>query len=204
MKNAQLILSLILFIFIFSSLQAQMHDPGFEKVNRKDPNPFRIFYFGYNLVNPGISMGPEYDFIWSKRQKVQCTTGVRYIDKHLLFVPQFGFFTEPSSSFDAFVNIEIDFQTIYDRGWIFDLFTSIGYARIFGDGITPLSEMQFEDVITTSRGSIMPEFGIGTGYSFEKMQKAPITVIFRILSSAVNLQNQFFKPAVQAGITYNL
>ncbi len=81
--------------------------PGFGKKANKETKPFRIFYFGYNMVHPSVSMGPELDFLWKTSQKISCETGVIYVVKKLLLVSQFGFITEPTSSFDIFVNLNL-------------------------------------------------------------------------------------------------
>lgn len=194
----------LIICFLISSFTIHAQNPGFGKEQRGNPNPFRVFYFGYNLNNPGIMMGPEYDFLWTKTDKITCATGMKYIDKRLLFCPQFGFFTNLDNSFSLFANIEIDYQIVYDRGWIFEMFVSPGYALGFGDGTTPIRDEEIETIFEDARGSFMSQIGFGTGYNFHKLQKADMSINLRVLSASAAISESFFLPAFQLGITYNL
>lgn len=177
---------------------------GFGKEQRGKQNPFRIYFLSYDLHNPGISIGPEYDFIYSSKQKVQCKSGVRYVQKKLNFVPQFGVFKVSAQSVAVFGTLELDFKTIYQQGWIFDMFASAGYAHIFGNETSDLGDIPMDEVLLTSYGSFFPQFGIGTGYDFSKRTETPIQVNLRVLSASVNLQEEVIRPALNIGITYNL
>lgn len=197
MKNSTLIL-----FFLAMSFQLAAQSGGFGK-EYKGGKPFRIYYFGYNIIHPGIVMGPEYDFIYATTEKVTCETGAKYVDKHLLFCPQFGFFIDTLSNFSLFVNIELDYQVIYDNCWMFEMFLSPGASLKVGNNQTSLSS-ELEDVLSATRGRFMPQVGLGTGYSLHKRQVNDMKLSLRILSATDDLQNGFFKPAFQLGFAYNL
>lgn len=194
---------ILIFIFSLSLLTASAQSPGFGKTSSGD-HAFRIYYFAYNIVNPGFMMGPEYDFLWQKTDKISCETGARYIDKHLLFVPQFGAFTDEFSNLSIFVNIEVDYQIIYDKGWIFEMFASPGYALKFGDGVTSMKDEELDQILTETRGEVMPQIGLGTGYNFKKKDISDMSINFRLLNCSSEIKKTFFLPAAQLGITYNL
>lgn len=196
----KILTSLLSFVFITLQLSAQTN--GFGKEYNSD-KPFRIYYFGYNMIHPGIMMGPEYDFIWAKTDKVTCETGLKYIDKHLLFSPQFGFFLDTLSNFSLFVNVELDYQVVYDNCWIFEMFLSPGASLKVGDGKMPL-DSEIEEVLNSTRAKFMPQIGLGTGYSLKKKEIADMKLGFRFLSTTDDIRNGFFKPAFQLGFTYNM
>jgi hypothetical protein len=165
--------------------------------------PFRIYYFGYGVIHPGIMMGPEYDFIWAETDKISCEGGFKYIDKHLLFSPQFGFFLDTLSNFSLFANVELDYQVIYDNAFIFEMFVAPGVSLKIGDGQSSLNS-EIEEVLSKTRAKFMPQVGVGTGYSLDKKEIADIKLYFRVLSATDDLPNGFFKPAFQLGFVYNL
>ncbi|MBC8173591.1 MAG: hypothetical protein H7X71_06770 [Chitinophagales bacterium] len=179
-------LTTIFLCIIMHQLSAQTS--GFGKEYNSNRRPFRIFYFGYDLVNPGVQLGPEYDFIWKTTDKISCETGTRYVDKFLLFCPQVGFFTDPAVNFSLFMNVELDYRVIYDRGWIFEMFIAPGYAVRFGDGMTPMTDIELNDFLSETKGAFMPQIGLGTGYSFKKVKKADLMINLRILSSSDDIQ----------------
>ncbi|HNJ89298.1 MAG TPA: hypothetical protein PLT99_07465, partial [Chitinophagales bacterium] len=38
----------------------------------RDPNPVRVYYFGYDLTNPGFGIGTEVNLSWTKMEKSGC------------------------------------------------------------------------------------------------------------------------------------
>ncbi|MBK7110054.1 MAG: hypothetical protein WAU21_07955 [Chitinophagales bacterium] len=176
---------------------------SFGKQKSGKQHPVRVYFMAYDMQYPGIAIGPEYDFLYATHQKIQCNKGTRYTDKHLYFVPQFGIVKTDVQSVTAFVNIELDFKTIYQSGFIVDLFASAGYAQIFENQPADLGASSFENSLFASHGAFLPQFGIGTGYDFRKEFNTPIQVNFRVLSASVDMK-EFIKPGLNLGITYNL
>ncbi|MBC8048216.1 MAG: hypothetical protein H7Y00_15560 [Fimbriimonadaceae bacterium] len=193
-----LIVILSLFVFQLASAQSS----GFGK-DYKGGKPFRIYYFAYEFIHPGVMMGPEYDFIYAKTDKISCETGVKYIDKQVLFAPQFGFVTDTLSNFSIFVNLEVDYRVIYDNAFIFEMFLSPGYALKFGDG-SKINDSELDELLTDNRSRFMPQVGIGAGYSLHKKDITNMLISLRVLSASTEIRQSFFKPAFQLGISYNL
>ncbi len=176
---------------------------GFGKEPRGRANPFRVYYFGYDLQHPGIYMGPELNFLWTKHEKVQCETGIKVVEKKLLFVPHFGAIFFQNTRLNVFAGLEIDYHVTYDKGGIFEIFSSLAYTQRFGNGIDPMSKLDLDDMLMNSRGYLMPGFGLGTGYDFHKNGgNLPLMLNFRVLSSSVQVSDNFFNPAFQVGFTY--
>jgi hypothetical protein len=200
MKKASTLLVFLSFLMLQA---AYSQDGGFGKERRGRANPFRVYYFGYDLQNPGIYLGPELNFLWTKHEKVQCETGLKVVEKKLLFVPHFGAVFFQNTRLNVFAGLEIDYHVTYHKGGIFEIFSSLAYAQRFGNGVDPMSESALDDVLMASRGYLMPGFGIGTGYDFHKMDsKIPLMLNFRVLSSSLQPSESFFNPGFQVGFTY--
>ena len=71
-----------------------------------------------------VQLGPELDFLWTRTEKIRCESGMKVIDKQLLFVPNFGFILYPESIVNLYAGLELDYRVIYDRGIIFDIFSA--------------------------------------------------------------------------------
>lgn len=192
-----------IFVLFLTLSQGFSQTDAFGRSYSSKTNPFRIFYFGYNMVHPGVSMGPELDFIWSRHEKISCDHGYKVIDKQLLFIPQWGGFTENHYAFDLFVNVEMDYRVTYHKGMLFEIFAAPGYAHCFGNGVTPLNDMELQEILKESHGGLLTEFGLGTGYDFHKTAGIPLQLNARLFSASVLNDADFLQPAFQAGITYH-
>lgn len=178
---------------------------GFGKERKGDANPFRFYYFSYDLSASGVHLGPELDFLWAKLEKVECETGTKLVDKKLLFVPNFGAVFTDNTRFNLYAGLELDYRVIYHKGGIFELFAGAGYTRQFGNGLVPVGDQELEDVLAESQGFIMPTFGLGTGYDFRKGgADLPVVLNLRVLTASLNPSASFFNPSVQVGITYGI
>lgn len=204
MKHTQLyaILVAIAMIVCLPSANAQFAN-AFGKQKKGNTHPVRVYFMAYDMQYPGFSFGPEYDFLFATHEKIECTKGVRYVDKHLSLVPQVGVFKTGVESLAAFITLEIDFKTIYNNGWIFDMFASGGYAQVFGNSQSDLGQSSFEDVVLNSTGGFFPQFGIGTGYDFRRKMDTPLQVNFRLVNATMDMTD-FINPGLNIGVTYNL
>ncbi len=201
-NSVKTIIAVIALIIGIQNADAQFAN-SFGKQKSGKQHPVRVYFMAYEMQFPGIVIGPEYDFIYATREKVECTKGVRYTDKHLYFVPQFGVVKTGVQSVAAFASVELDFKTIYQSGWIVDFFASAGYAQIFENQPDDIETASLEHTLFTSKGAFFPQFGIGTGYDFRKQLDTPIQVNLRVLNASMDM-HAFVKPALNIGITYNL
>jgi hypothetical protein len=190
-------------ILLAVSISSFAQRGGFGKEKEGAANPFRLYYYGYNLNQPGIYFGPELDFLWTRHEKVQCETGMKVIDKKLLFIPNIGFIFQTNTAVNLYGGIEVDYQVVYDRGGIVEFFTGIGYTGRFGNGVYPLEQQDFEEILLESSGALMPTFGFGTGYDFYKVgSDLPLKINLRVLTSSIQPTTSFFNPGFQIGFTY--
>lgn len=182
-------------------VSAQSNSFGHQR--RGHVNPFRINYFSYDINHPGVQLGPELDFLWTRTEKIRCESGMKVIDKQLLFVPNFGFILYPESIVNLYAGLELDYRVIYDRGIIFDIFFGGAYCQRFGSDKLPLGEQDFETVIMDSRSAFLPTFGMGTGYDFHKrvFGGPPIIISLRAVNASLSPSTDFYNPCIQLGCT---
>ena len=188
-------------VFLMISAVAVAQQGGFGKERTGRSNPFRVYYFSYDLANPGVYLGPELDFLWTKSEKIKCETGFKLVDKKLLFIPNFGAVFQRNSILNLFVGLEVDYRVIYHKGGVFELFSGLGYTHQFGNEFLP-SDAPLEDVLAQSKGFLMPTFGIGGGYDLRKAgHNIPVLLSGRLLTTSLDLSDGFFQPSFHLGAT---
>ena len=170
-----------------------------------DPNPLRVYYFGYNMVHPGFGLGTELNLVWTKMEKTGCK-GSRISDRQLLFVPNLGMFQNEQNSASAFGNLEINYVVTYKGGLTLEIFGAAGYAQILNKSEAISTDSPTNKMISTEAHSgFMPEAGVGFGYDFQKSsgKDFPLSLNFRALATSTNIVGMDIFPSFTTGLTYD-
>ena len=172
-----------------------------------DPNPIRVYYFGYDLTNPGFGIGTEINLSWTKMEKSGCK-GSRISDRQFMMIPNLGMFTNEAGSQSIFGNLEFAYAVTYRHGLTLEVFGAGGYAQMLSE----LSNDQNDNSkITngtpseTAYSGFMPSAGMGVGFDFQKIngKDFPLELNFRGLATSTNIGESIITPAFQTGLIYS-
>ncbi len=178
----------------------------------KEPHPFRLYYFGYDLSNPGFGFGPEFIVAWTKMEKSKCTHSARVSDRQLILAPQLGMFVNESNTISAFGNLELDYRMTFHGGFTFEIFGAGGYAQMLesAETVTPPAQEstgnKFQPVTAEAKSGFMPQAGLGFGYNFQKLngKNIPFALNMRTFATSVGVSDaSSIVPAFTAGFTYD-
>ncbi|MBK7038529.1 MAG: hypothetical protein IPI31_16440 [Bacteroidetes bacterium] len=170
-----------------------------------DPNPIRVYYFGYNMMKPGFGIGTELNLLWTKMEKTGCK-GSRISDRKLLFVPNLGMFQNEANSSSVYGNLEIDYKVTFRGGVTFEMFGAAGYAQMLSKEESSNPDAVSKGVLSTEAHSgFMPEAGLGIGYDFQKVsgKDFPLAINFRALATSTNIAEMDIFPSFQTGLIYS-
>lgn len=179
---------------------------------KKEPRPFRLYYFGYDLTNPGFGFGPEFIVAWTKMEKSKCTHSARVSDRQLILAPQLGMFVNESNTISAFGNLELDYRMTFHGGFTFEIFGAGGYAQMLESNETAAPPAQestgnkIQPSTSPAKSGFMPQAGLGFGYNFQKMngKNIPFALNMRTLATSVGVSDgTSVVPAFTAGFTYD-
>ncbi len=202
-------LSKLLFLPIFlliSTFSAFAGNDMSKTPYHNDPNPIRVYYFGYNLVKPGFGIGTELNLLWTKMEKSGCK-GSRISDRKILFVPNIGMFQNEANAGSVYGNLELDYRITYRGGITFEVFGAAGYAQMLSkEDVNSNPDPSTKTVLSTeSHSGFMPEAGIGLGYDFQKIngKDFPLAINFRALATSTNISAMDIFPSFQTGLIYS-
>ncbi len=176
-----------------------------------DPHPFRLYYFGYDITNPGFGLGPELNLSWTKMEKSKCSHGARVSDRQLLLAPQIGMFRNESNTLSLFGDLELDYRVTFHGGFTFEVFGAGGYAQVLesadpnADTESSVNKSQPVSNVEAKSG-FMPQAGLGFGYNFQKLngRNIPFALNFRTIATTVDVSDfSSIVPTLQAGFTYD-
>lgn len=181
----------------------------------REPHPLRIYYFGYNMTNPGFNIGPEFNLSWTRMEKSKCSHGVRVSDRQFLLSPQLGAFMNESSTLSAFGTLELNYRVTFHGGFTFEVFGAGGYAQVLNAGETTTTgspdpstdnKAPLIAVDQEAKSGFMPQAGIGIGFDLQKINGHDIPLAFnlRALGSTVNaFELSDIVPSFQGGLIYS-
>ncbi|MFI5172550.1 MAG: hypothetical protein ACHQFW_09170 [Chitinophagales bacterium] len=193
------------FLLLSVSFSAFASNNSSKSPYHSDPNPLKVYYFGYNMVHPGFGFGTELKLVWTKMEKTGCR-GSRISDRQLLFVPNLGMFENEQNSFSAFGNLEINYAVTYNHGLTLEIFGAAGYAQMLSEGEAVNIDSPNNKMISTEAHSgFMPEAGVGFGYDFQKLngKDFPLALNFRGMATSTNIAELGIYPSFTAGLTYD-
>lgn len=171
-----------------------------------DPRPLRLYYYGYDLSNPGFGLGMEVNLSWTKMEKSGCK-GSRVSDRQFRMIPNIGMFSNETGAQSVFGNLEFNYGVTYRHGLTLEWFGAAGYAQNLGEisGTDTNNQKNSTGVETPTYSGFMPMAGMGIGYDFQKLngKDFPLELNFRGLASSVNITEVDIKPGFQAGLTYS-
>lgn len=171
-----------------------------------DPNPIRVYYFGYNLMKPGFGIGTELNLLWTKMEKSGCK-GSKISDRKILFVPNIGLFQNEANSASVYGNLELDYKVTFRGGVTFEVFGAAGYAQMLSkeDPNSNPDAVSKGVLSTEARSGFMPEAGLGIGYDFQKIngKDFPLAINFRALATSTNIADMDIFPSFQTGLIYS-
>jgi len=173
-----------------------------------DPNPMRVYYFGYDMASPGFGLGTEINLSWTKMERSGCK-GARVSDRQFRMIPNLGMFGNEAGAMSLFGNLEFNYGVTYRHGLTLEVFGAAGYAQNLGefssndDNSTQKSSNATEEA--TSYSGFMPQAGAGIGFDFQKIngKDFPLELNLRGLATSVNVAEQVITPAFQAGLIYS-
>lgn len=169
-------------------------------------NPVRIYYFGYNMMSPGFSLGTEVNLLWTKMERGGCK-GARISDRQLTFIPTIGMFQNEATTLSVFGDLELNYTVTYRGGITLEIFGAPGYAQMLSKGDqTSAKDTSSRTLLSTDAHSgFMPMAGAGIGYDFQKLngKDCPLEINFRGMATSTDIADLSIFPSFQAGLIYN-
>lgn len=173
---------------------------------RKDHNPINLYYFGYNVVNPGFAIGTEVNLSWTKMEKSGCK-GSRISDRQFVMIPTIGMFQNEASTLSVFGDLEFNYSVTYRHGLTLSIFGAPGYAQMLEEGpaTAPVDNAKGSILSSEAHSGFMPMAGAGIGYDFQKIngKDFPLEITLRGLATSTDIANLSIFPSFQTGLTYS-
>lgn len=193
--------ALFISVLAISGLQAGNSPYG------HDPNPVRVYYFGYAATNPGFGIGTEINLSWTKMEKSGCK-GARVSDRQFRMIPNLGMFTNEAGTQSVFGNLEFNYGLTYRQGITLEFFGAGGYAQMLSELSNNSVDNQKNTGIVepaAAYSGFMPQVGVGMGFDFQKIngKDFPLELNFRGLATSTNISESIITPAFQAGLIYS-
>lgn len=173
-----------------------------------DPNPVRVYYFGYDVTRPGFGLGTEINLSWTKMEKSGCK-GSRVSDRQFRMIPNLGMFQNEAGTQSLFGNLEFNYGFTYRHGLTIEFFGAGGYAQMLSELSNGGADNQKTSGTTPdespAHSGFMPQAGVGIGYDFQKLsgKDFPLELNFRALATSTNIAESEILPALQAGLIYS-
>ena len=179
---------------------------GSKSPYHKDHNPLSFYYFGYNTINPGFTLGTHINLSWTKMEKAGCR-GSKISDRQFVMIPTIGMFQNEANTLSAYGALEFNFNITFSKGLTMQFFGAPGYAQMLsGDETIGGNDNANSRVLsTTAHSGFMPTAGAGLGYNFQKMngKDCPLAISFRGMATSVDVADLAIFPSFQTGITYS-
>lgn len=203
-KNLALVIGILSLLLVSSTVSAEN---GFGKSPyRKDHNPINLYYFGYNMVNPGFAIGTEVNLSWTKMEKSGCK-GTSVSDRKLTMVPTIGMFQNEATTMSVFGNLEFNYGVTYKKGLTLSIFAAPGYAQMLSEApaTSPVDNAKSGILNEEAKSGFMPIAGVGVGFDFQKIngKDFPLEITLRGLATSTDIANLSIFPSFQTGLTYS-
>lgn len=197
---------LLAFVLFVASGSAMAAAPKGNPYGR-DPNPIRVYYYGYDITNPGFGLGTEINLSWTKMEKSGCR-GSRVSDRQFRMIPNIGMFANEAESQSVFGNLEFNYGITFRHGLTIEFFGAAGYAQNLGEINTNGNDNSKTSAPAdgeVSYSGFMPQAGFGAGFDFQKIngKDFPLELNIRGLASSTNISEMSIKPGIQAGLIYS-
>lgn len=178
MKKILIFIKTFLFLLIAANyLIAQEKEQDFPE---KRPLPISISYFGNNLFYPGLKVSLE-GFPFGKERIQRDLEAGRVKVFKFMSLTSIGSFVVPRTQTSLFLNTEAGMRLTFRNGLKMELFTGLGYMRVFNAGKTYKQNESggFDRVFLAGRNYIVQNLTYGFGWDLFNKKGKPLSFHIR-------------------------